>query len=279
MNILERIVADKRVEVNFKKSILPLNYLRKSPMIQRDSHSLKDSLRVRSGIIAEFKRRSPSKQVINQTNSVVEVAKGYQEAGASGMSVLTDTKYFGGALDDLLQVRSAVQIPVLRKDFMIDPYQLFEAKAFGADVILLIAAVLKPEQVTALSGLAHDLGMEVLLEVHNEEELMRSDLTHVDLVGVNNRNLKTFEVSIAHAITLFPKRTTTWSSPPGRICPFSVPNTAWAELKSTIVPKLVTEWGSPSTTRLKRRSSSFTPLIRFRALSTFLSVKSAISLP
>ncbi len=196
MNILERIVADKRVEVNFKKSILPLNYLRKSPMIQRDGHSLKDSLRVRSGIIAEFKRRSPSKQVINQTNSVVEVAKGYQEAGASGMSVLTDTKYFGGALDDLLQVRSAVQIPVLRKDFMIDPYQLFEAKAFGADVILLIAAVLKPEQVTALSGLAHDLGMEVLLEVHNEEELMRSDLTHVDLVGVNNRNLKTFEVSL-----------------------------------------------------------------------------------
>ena len=96
MNILERIVADKRVEVNFKKSILPLNYLRKSPMIQRDGHSLKDSLRVRSGIIAEFKRRSPSKQVINQTNSVVEVAKGYQEAGASGLSVLTDTKYFGG---------------------------------------------------------------------------------------------------------------------------------------------------------------------------------------
>jgi len=196
MNILERIVADKRVEVNFKKSILPLNYLRKSPMIQRDAHSLKDSLRVRSGIIAEFKRRSPSKQVINQTSSVVEVAKGYQEAGASGISVLTDTKYFGGALDDLLQVRSVVQIPVLRKDFMIDPYQLFEAKAFGADVILLIAAVLKPEQVTALSGLAHDLGMEVLLEVHNEDELMRSDLTHVDLVGVNNRNLKTFEVSL-----------------------------------------------------------------------------------
>ena len=110
--------------------------------------------------------------------------------------MLTDTKYFGGSLDDLLQARSAVKIPVLRKDFMIDPYQLFEAKAFGADVILLIAAVLSPEQVRMLSEVAHDLGLEVLMEVHGEEELKRNDLTHIDLVGVNNRNLKTFEVSL-----------------------------------------------------------------------------------
>lgn len=196
MNILDRIVADKRVEVDLKKSVLPLDYLRKSPLIQRGTYSLSESLQEGSGIISEFKRRSPSKQVINQTSSVAEVVSGYQAAGASGISVLTDAKYFGGSLDDLLQARSAVQIPVLRKDFMVDPYQLFEAKAFGADVILLIAAVLKPEQVRMLSQVAHDLGLEVLMEVHGEEELTRNDLTHIDLVGVNNRNLKTFEVSL-----------------------------------------------------------------------------------
>ena len=136
MNILDRIVADKRVEVDLKKRILPLDYVRNSPLIQREGYSLKASLKEKSGIIAEFKRRSPSKQVINQTNSVIEVVSGYEEAGASGISVLTDTKYFGGALDDLIQVRASVEIPVLRKDFMIDEYQVFEAKAYGADVIL-----------------------------------------------------------------------------------------------------------------------------------------------
>lgn len=202
MNILERIVADKRIEVNFKKSVLPLDYLRKSPMIRRETFSMRESLNSRSGVIAEFKRRSPSREVINQRNSVAEVVTGYQSAGASGVSVLTDTKYFGGAMDDLLQARAAVQIPVLRKDFMIDPYQLFEAKAFGADVILLIAAVLKPGQVKMLSQIAHDLGLEVLMEVHGEDELIRNDLTHIDLVGVNNRNLKTFEVSLETSKTL-----------------------------------------------------------------------------
>jgi len=196
MNILERIVEDKRIEVDFKKSVLPEDYLRKSPMILRETYSLKQSLKDGSGIIAEFKRRSPSKQLINQKSSLTEVVTGYQAAGASGISVLTDTKYFGGALDDLLQARASVRIPVLRKDFMIDPYQLFEAKAFGADVILLIAAVLSPKQVEKLSKLAHDLGLEVLMEVHNEEELKKNDLSHIDLVGVNNRNLKTFEVSL-----------------------------------------------------------------------------------
>jgi indole-3-glycerol phosphate synthase len=196
MNILERIVADKRVEVDLKKSVLPLEYLRNSPMIEREAFSLRESLQKGSGIIAEFKRRSPSKQVINQKSGVAEVVMGYQAAGASGISVLTDTKYFGGSLDDLLQARAALEIPVLRKDFMIDPYQLFEAKAFGADVILLIAAILKPEQVKILSRVAHDLGLEVLMEVHGEEELKSNDLTHIDLVGVNNRNLKTFEVSL-----------------------------------------------------------------------------------
>jgi indole-3-glycerol phosphate synthase len=134
--------------------------------------------------------------VINQVSPVAEVVRGYESAGASGVSVLTDTKYFGGALDDLLQARAELSIPLLRKEFMIDPYQVVEAKAYGADAILLIAAVLVPEAVTQLAKQARDLGMQVLLEVHDLEELQRSDLSHVDMIGVNNRNLKTFEVSL-----------------------------------------------------------------------------------
>lgn len=196
MDILERIVADKRTEVVSKIKVLPVEFLKKSPLIERTSHSMTDSLEQGSGIIAEFKRRSPSRQVINHTSSVTEVVQAYESAGASAVSVLTDTKYFGGALDDLLQARSILTLPVLRKEFIVDPYQIIEAKAFGADAILLIAAVLTPEKAAGLAVLAHDLGMEVLLEVHNEEELERSDLSHVDMVGVNNRNLKTFEVDL-----------------------------------------------------------------------------------
>ena len=196
MNILDKIIIDKRQEVASKKKLIPLSYLMKSPLLERESFSMSQSILEGSGIIAEFKRRSPSKQVINHKDSVIEVVSGYEKAGASGISVLTDTKYFGGSLDDLVQARDHLTIPLLRKDFIIDPYQIYEAKAFGADTILLIAAVLNPEEVTLFSQLAHQLDLEVLLEVHNEEELKRSDLDHVNLVGVNNRNLKTFEVSL-----------------------------------------------------------------------------------
>jgi len=184
------------LEVAAKQRVLPLTYLKDSPMMDRNTVSLSDSIRTGSGIITEFKRRSPSKQVINQTSSLQEVVRGYQQAGASGVSVLTDTKYFGGALDDLLQARDCLRIPLLRKEFITDPYQVYEAKAFGADAVLLIAAVLSPEKVLAYSELAVGLGMEVLLEVHDDEELSRCDLRHIALVGVNNRNLKTFEVDL-----------------------------------------------------------------------------------
>lgn len=196
MNILDKIIADKRLEVASKKKQMPLSFLVKSPLMDRAVLSMSQSVMGGSGIISEFKRRSPSKQVINHRDSVIDVVNDYERAGVSGISVLTDTKYFGGSLDDLLQARDHLNIPLLRKDFMIDPYQVYEAKAFGADTILLIAAVLSPEEVSLLSQLAYQLKMEVLLEVHNEEELKRSDLDHVDLVGVNNRNLKTFYVSI-----------------------------------------------------------------------------------
>ncbi|MDH3321755.1 MAG: indole-3-glycerol phosphate synthase TrpC, partial [Flavobacteriaceae bacterium] len=118
------------------------------------------------------------------------------KAGVSGISVLGDTKYFGGALDDLIQARNSVEIPILRKEFIIDSYQIYEAKAFGADAVLLIAAILTADEIKIFSELANQLDLEVLLEIHNEEELKKSDLTYVDLVGVNNRNLKTFEVSL-----------------------------------------------------------------------------------
>lgn len=204
MNILDKIVGDKRHEVASKKKVLPMSYLLRSPLMERKSYSMSNGVKQGSGIIAEFKRRSPSKQVINQKDSVIEVVKGYQTAGASAVSVLTDTKYFGGSLDDLVQARAHLEIPLLRKEFIIDPYQIYEAKFFGADAILLIAAVLSQEEISLLSQLAHQLDLEVLLEVHNEAELKRSDLDHVDLVGVNNRNLKTFEVSLETSKQLAP---------------------------------------------------------------------------
>src|SRR5690606_32822350 len=147
------------------------------------------------GIIAEHKRRSLSRSVINQDHNVQDVVAGYENAGVCGISVLTDGKYFGGSLDDLVLARASAKIPLLRKEFIIDEYQLLEAKAYGADAILLIAAVLDPNELKSLSQQASSLGLEVLLEVHDFEELERSLMPGITMVGVNNRNLKTFEVS------------------------------------------------------------------------------------
>lgn len=206
MNILNQIIADKRKEVAFKKSVIPVSQLETSVLFERTTLSLKKSIEQKSsGIIAEFKRRSPSKSTINQTLNIWDVAKSYEEAGVAGMSILTDGKYFGGSLDDLLIGRSAVSIPLLRKDFMVDEYQILEAKAFGADLILLIAAVLGRKEIERYSQLAQSLGMEVLLEVHNGEELEKSIMPSLDLIGVNNRNLKSFEVSLESSFDLASK--------------------------------------------------------------------------
>ncbi len=196
MNILDKIIADKQQEVSLRKSIIPVHQLENSVLFERKENSLATALRnSNTGIIAEHKRRSPSKAVINQKVSVQDVATGYENAGVCGMSVLTDGKYFGGSMDDLLLARASVQMPLLRKEFIIDEYQLLEAKAYGADVILLIAAVLTKEQIKSLSQFAKSLSLDVLLEVHNEEELQKSIMPSLDMLGVNNRNLKTFEVS------------------------------------------------------------------------------------
>ena len=169
---------------------------------------LKDFLseRSRTVIIAEFKRKSPSRGIINDKASVEEVSQGYSANGASGISILTDADFFGGTLADLQKAAIINKIPLLRKDFMIDEYQLHEAKAYGASVILLIAACLSIEEVKRLATAAKNLNLEVLLEIHNEQELEHI-CDEVDLVGVNNRDLKTFKVSLeqsAHLSKLIP---------------------------------------------------------------------------
>lgn len=201
MNILDTIVAKKKIEVAAAKEKLSVEGLTQQMFFSRATLSLCSFLRdeTRTGIIAEFKRKSPSKGVINATAEVEEVTSAYATA-ASGISVLTDTDFFGGAIEDLKRARIQ-QVPILRKDFMIDEYQVFEAKAIGADVILLIAACLTPDEVNQLGACAKGLGLEVLLEIHDETELGHiSDM--VDMVGVNNRNLKTFEVDINTSLRL-----------------------------------------------------------------------------
>lgn len=196
MNILDKIIADKRNEVTLKKQLISAEDLERYPLFGYKTTSLATALRnSKSGIIAEHKRRSPSKSVINQDLNVQDVALGYEAAGVCGMSVLTDNKYFGGSLDDLILARATVKMPLLRKEFIIDEYQILEAKAHGADVILLIAAVLSRAEIKRFSELAKSLGLDVLLEVHNLEELEKSIMPSLDMLGVNNRNLKTFEVS------------------------------------------------------------------------------------
>lgn len=202
MNILETIIEHKKNEVAAAKEATSLTALLAQPLYSRTCLSLKQSLLDPSntGIIAEFKRKSPSKGIINGSATVAEVTKAYTKAGASGLSVLTDTEFFGGSAVDLQEAR-ANKIPILRKDFMIDSYQIVESKAMGADVILLIAACLSPMEVAELAGYAKELGLEVLLEIHNEAELAHI-CTAVDMVGVNNRDLKTFTVDVNRSIEL-----------------------------------------------------------------------------
>ena len=203
MNILDKITADKRKEVDLKKSIIPIKQLEQSVLFERQTISLSERLKnSASGIIAEHKRRSPSKATINQNLNIQDVAKGYENAGVCGMSVLTEGKYFGGSLDDLLIARASCNIPLLRKEFIIHEYQIIEAKAHGADVILLIAAILSQKEIKQYSELAKQLQLDVLLEVHNEEELHKSIMPSIDMLGVNNRNLKTFDVSLETSKTL-----------------------------------------------------------------------------
>lgn len=195
MNILEEIIKYKTREVEQMQQNVPLDNLIKSRYFNRKTFSLKKTLSSKNGIISEFKRQSPSKGIINNTAQVKEVVTSYQKAGVSAVSILTDEYFFGGNMEDILQVREELSIPILRKDFIISNYQIYQSKAIGADVILLIASVLSREQIKEYSTLAQELGLEVLLELHDKEE-MDKIVPQVQHVGVNNRDLKTFSVDI-----------------------------------------------------------------------------------
>ena len=204
MNILDKIIEAKKLEVKHQKELVEVEVLQDIPDFFRACNSLCASLQKEgsSGIIAEFKQRSPSKGDINLSAKVDKVTEAYRKAGAAGLSVLTERNFFGGSQSNLVIAREHnPDIPILRKDFMIDPYQMVEAKAYGADVILLIAACLSKSQALELGLAAKELGLEVLMEIHNAEEL---DIVNdfVDIVGVNNRNLKTFEVSVETSVEL-----------------------------------------------------------------------------
>ncbi|MEC5171487.1 indole-3-glycerol phosphate synthase TrpC [Chryseobacterium nepalense] len=209
MNILDQIVQRKKEEIEFSKSKISVQQLKDSVFFERKTYSLKKTIKTKSGIIAEFKRQSPSKGIINNHSSVFEVTSAYEKSGASAISVLTDRDFFGGSPRDILQIREQISIPIVRKDFMVDEYQFYEAKNMGADIVLLIAACLSVSQVDEFTDLAHQLGLEVLLEIHTEEELKHYN-KNIDLVGINNRNLKDFRVDLEHSVqlkNLLPKET------------------------------------------------------------------------
>ncbi|HEX7584394.1 MAG TPA: indole-3-glycerol phosphate synthase TrpC, partial [Prolixibacteraceae bacterium] len=204
MTILDEINNHKRTEIAEAKSRVSLEELKESPYFKRKINSLKAALLAEgaSGVIAEFKTKSPSKGVINDSAEVSEVTESYVTAGASGLSVLTDNYFFGGSFEDLAKARWAnPNTPILRKDFMLDLYQIYEARAHGADVILLIAESLSKSLLLELTQTAKEIGLEVLVEVHSSEELEKLN-PQVDLVGVNNRNLKTFEVDVQTSVIL-----------------------------------------------------------------------------
>ncbi|HEY0742325.1 MAG TPA: indole-3-glycerol phosphate synthase TrpC [Chryseosolibacter sp.] len=206
MNILDRIIEHKRGEVEQLKNLVSAKKLEQRPDFSRTTLKMTDFILnpEKTGIIAEFKRKSPSKGVINGTASVEDTTRGYVTAGCSALSVLTDSNFFGGSNDDLKKARAVNQVPIIRKDFTIDEYQVVEAKSIGADAILLIAAVMDGKTSKHLTTLAHSLGLQVLLEVHDEAELKAHLESGADLIGVNNRNLKTFSVSLDASKRLAP---------------------------------------------------------------------------
>jgi indole-3-glycerol phosphate synthase len=202
MNILDKIVAFKRVEVKARKNTSPVTELEKSPYFTKRMASFYDALDISEpSIIGEFKRKSPSKGLINIHSDPDDVARGYEDAGIAAMSVLTDTEFFGGVNQDLQKVAGFAKIPLLRKDFIIDEYQVIESKSIGASAILLIASILSREEIKFFSGLAFDIGLDVLYEIHEARDLDKvSD--RIKIIGVNNRDLNTFDINFENSMKL-----------------------------------------------------------------------------
>lgn len=207
MHILDNIVAHKKAEIEKNKKTVPLNMLERADLFERNCNSFIAQLSQKntSGIIAEFKRKSPSRSNINLNADLLHVVKGYESAGASAVSILTDESFFGGHNDFLKVVRKELpNMPILRKEFIIDPYQVIESKAIGADIILLICEILSKEEILNLTKLALSLNLEVLLELHSEDQLHKCN-EFVSVIGVNNRDLKTFKVDFNRSKKLFDK--------------------------------------------------------------------------
>ena len=206
MKILDKIVRDKKLEVEKLSSNSSIKELESSSLFSRQCISLKDSiLKSSGGIICEFKRRSPSNNNINYKSNISEVVNGYQKAGAAGLSILTNKQYFDGDIQDILEIRDIASIPILRKEFIISEYQIIEAKSIGSDAILLIASILSKEEIKNYSSLAKDIGLEVLFEIHDAEELEKLSGENIDIIGVNNRNLDTLEIDLQNSVDLYNK--------------------------------------------------------------------------
>lgn len=208
--ILERILAVKREEVAAAKAREPETALRARAEARRDVRDFETALRTKIGagraaVIAELKKASPSKGVLRADFDPAAIAAGYARGGAACLSVLTDVRFFQGALAYLAQARAAADLPVLRKDFVVDPYQLYEARAWGADCVLLIAAALPPAQLRELEAVAAALGMAVLVEVHDAAELEVALTLNTPLLGINNRDLRTFDVRLSTTLELLPR--------------------------------------------------------------------------
>ncbi len=204
MKILDNIISDKKIEIETLSKIVSISDLEKQKDFTKQSKSLKESIKKStSGIICEFKRKSPSNENINYISNISEVINGYERAGAVGVSILTNEKYFDGSISDINKVKNSIEIPILRKEFIISEYQIFESKSIGADAILLIASILDKKEIKNFSSLAKSLGLEVLLEIHSIDELNKISNTDVDIIGVNNRNLDTLDIDIENSIEIF----------------------------------------------------------------------------
>ena len=203
--MLDEIIAGKREEVEHRKKILPLAQLRKHIAQQKPPLNFALALKGKHmGLIAEVKQASPSRGILSKNFNPVELATSYAQGGANAISVLTEVNYFKGSIDYLAAIREAVELPLLRKDFIFDPYQVYESRAYGADALLLIVAILNREQLQGLLSLSHSLGLKCLVEVHNKTELERALLSRAEIIGINNRDLNTFTVDLTTTERLRP---------------------------------------------------------------------------
>ena len=206
MDILSRIIKKKKVEIEDLKNSVSIADLEKSNLFNTKTKSLSDNIKQKEiGIIAEHKRKSPSKSNINHQNSSKSIINGYDDGGAAGISFLTEKNFFDGSSYEFTEARRLTNLPMLRKDFIIDEYQVIESKSIGADAILLIAACLNSSEIINLSKLAKSFDLEVLIEIHDLEELNKSCIDSIDIIGVNNRNLKTFNINIETSLNLVDK--------------------------------------------------------------------------